>query len=363
MGRRQPRPRESPEVRPFDVDGVRSVAIVTVLWAVAFVVLAVRQAALDQAGRGWWMWTCLAGVGLGLLGLEYCRKRRDAISRAALQHEADAPDDDSWEGIGDWRRMGEIDDDADLADEAGPADEPTRARVAPDQQAGSPGVLPYATGGRPPPGYITGEMPVVRPATGEQPRVPAVSAPALPTRPIPPAPPAPTVVPAAATTPAPAPPPAPSAPPALPPPPPPIEASTGSWNASPAGYSPEPDQSRRHPRDRELAERSQELPVQPARPYEPLADEPEPEPDPPTGFDLPVVDERYARSALSQDSEFFSDLPPRSEPDDSDFLLPDFPTGPGQAVSPEAGDPAAGGDDRGEPGEQTHRGRRARRNP
>ena len=26
----------------------------------------------------WWLWTCLAGFGLGLFGLEYCRRRRKA---------------------------------------------------------------------------------------------------------------------------------------------------------------------------------------------------------------------------------------------------------------------------------------------
>jgi len=31
----------------------------------------------------WWLWTCLAGFGLGLFGLEYCRRRRRA--RAELR--------------------------------------------------------------------------------------------------------------------------------------------------------------------------------------------------------------------------------------------------------------------------------------
>ena len=42
---------------------------------------------------GWRTWTCLAGVGLGLLGLEYTRKRRDAIARARLREEADREDE------------------------------------------------------------------------------------------------------------------------------------------------------------------------------------------------------------------------------------------------------------------------------
>jgi outer membrane biosynthesis protein TonB len=80
-------------VRPLDVDGVRTVAVGTVLWAITFVVLALFRDDLDAEGVGWWMWTCLAGVGLGLLGLEYTRKRRDAIARARLREEADREDE------------------------------------------------------------------------------------------------------------------------------------------------------------------------------------------------------------------------------------------------------------------------------
>ncbi len=73
MSRRPSRP--TPE--PLDVDAVNVVFAGTVLWAVAGLALLVF-------GRGWladhdrteWLWTCLAGFGLGLFGLEYCRRRR-----------------------------------------------------------------------------------------------------------------------------------------------------------------------------------------------------------------------------------------------------------------------------------------------
>jgi hypothetical protein len=66
------------EVEPLDVDGVRTVEVGTALWLVAFVALLPFYGRLEDAGRGWWLWTCLAGFGLGLFGLEYCRRRRKA---------------------------------------------------------------------------------------------------------------------------------------------------------------------------------------------------------------------------------------------------------------------------------------------
>ncbi len=63
---------------PLDVDGSRTVGLGVALWALAGVVLlVVYRDELDAGGNQWWLWTCLAGVGLGLLGWAYCRRRRD----------------------------------------------------------------------------------------------------------------------------------------------------------------------------------------------------------------------------------------------------------------------------------------------
>ena len=70
-----------PDVAPVDNDGVRTVAVGTALWAVALVVLLIMREELAASDRSWWIWTAVAGLGLGLLGFEYARRRRDAIAR------------------------------------------------------------------------------------------------------------------------------------------------------------------------------------------------------------------------------------------------------------------------------------------
>ena len=73
-------------VDPLDVDGTRTVAVGSLLFLLAFLLLLPFRGRLDEAGNGWWLWTCLAGFGLGVLGWEYCRRRRNrrqARERAA----------------------------------------------------------------------------------------------------------------------------------------------------------------------------------------------------------------------------------------------------------------------------------------
>jgi Protein of unknown function (DUF2530) len=66
------------DVEPLDVDGVRTVQVGLGIWFVTFLALLPFWGALADADRTWWLWTCLAGSGLGLFGLEYCRRRKAA---------------------------------------------------------------------------------------------------------------------------------------------------------------------------------------------------------------------------------------------------------------------------------------------
>jgi peptidoglycan/LPS O-acetylase OafA/YrhL len=67
-------------VQPLDVTGVRTMAVGALLWAVAFFVLLAFRGSLAEDGRSWWMWTCVAGFVIGVIGVEYCRRRRDRLS-------------------------------------------------------------------------------------------------------------------------------------------------------------------------------------------------------------------------------------------------------------------------------------------
>ena len=67
------------EVEPMDVDGVRTMTVGTIIWGVVAIALLPFLGNLESTGRTWWMWTAIAGFGLGLIGLEYCRRRKNAL--------------------------------------------------------------------------------------------------------------------------------------------------------------------------------------------------------------------------------------------------------------------------------------------
>lgn len=64
------------QVEPLDVDGVRTVQVGTAVFFVAFVALLPFYGRLEDDGRTWLIWMCLAGVAMGLFGQEYCRRRK-----------------------------------------------------------------------------------------------------------------------------------------------------------------------------------------------------------------------------------------------------------------------------------------------
>ncbi|SKB08087.1 hypothetical protein [Aeromicrobium choanae] len=71
------------EVEPMDVDGVRTMTIGTIAWGVVALALLPFWGNLQDQGRTWWLWTAFAGLGLGLMGIEFCKRRRDALAERA----------------------------------------------------------------------------------------------------------------------------------------------------------------------------------------------------------------------------------------------------------------------------------------
>ena len=80
------------ELKPMEVDLGRIVLIGTVLYAIVAVILLPMQSSLTHDGHGRWPWIAVSGVGLGLLGLGYLKRRDRAIARDAAKAEAPAAD-------------------------------------------------------------------------------------------------------------------------------------------------------------------------------------------------------------------------------------------------------------------------------
>jgi hypothetical protein len=51
------------------------------LWTAAFLILLPFRKTLMQDGHGWLLYTCLAGAGLGMLGLPMVTRRKDVMKR------------------------------------------------------------------------------------------------------------------------------------------------------------------------------------------------------------------------------------------------------------------------------------------
>jgi Protein of unknown function (DUF2530) len=81
------RPRR-PDPPPLRTNDVRVAAAGTAGWTVALVALLI--AGLPPADR-WWLWTCVAGIAIGVFGIWYiprlqAARERQAAARAAARH-------------------------------------------------------------------------------------------------------------------------------------------------------------------------------------------------------------------------------------------------------------------------------------
>ena len=84
---RGPSPRPTPPRRPsapppLEANDQLVTAVGTAGWALALIVLLIVRGSLPADAR-WWIWTCAAGLGMGLFGLWYVPRLKRARARAA----------------------------------------------------------------------------------------------------------------------------------------------------------------------------------------------------------------------------------------------------------------------------------------
>ena len=85
---------EAPE--PLEGPVVATIVGGTIVWFVLFLVQLPFYGWFDEHGHTWWLWTCLAGGGLGFIGIWYVRRRDAALERAEReQREQDRSPDRS----------------------------------------------------------------------------------------------------------------------------------------------------------------------------------------------------------------------------------------------------------------------------
>lgn len=65
-----------PDPAPVKTDDRKAMLIGVVLWLVALAVLLFFIGPLTEAGNLWWLWTCIAGIALGLVGVLYTNWRQ-----------------------------------------------------------------------------------------------------------------------------------------------------------------------------------------------------------------------------------------------------------------------------------------------
>jgi hypothetical protein len=69
---------------PLEANDQLVAAVGTAAWAVALVILLILREQIP-ADQRWWIWTCAAGLAMGLFGLWYVPRLKRARARAAAR--------------------------------------------------------------------------------------------------------------------------------------------------------------------------------------------------------------------------------------------------------------------------------------
>jgi hypothetical protein len=70
-----------PKLEPMQINEPKVIWIGIGLWAAAFLILLPFRSTLISDGHGWWLYTPLAGAGLGMLGLPMVGRRKAVMQR------------------------------------------------------------------------------------------------------------------------------------------------------------------------------------------------------------------------------------------------------------------------------------------
>jgi Protein of unknown function (DUF2530) len=75
---------QRPAPPPLEANDSLVTAVITAAWAVALVILLILREQIPADER-WWIWTCAAGLAMGLFGLWYVPRLKRARARAAAR--------------------------------------------------------------------------------------------------------------------------------------------------------------------------------------------------------------------------------------------------------------------------------------
>jgi len=82
---------EPPPIEPVEDDGVGAALVGLVLWALGALACLLWREDLAAAGHDWWLWSCLAGVGIGLGWLAFSARRSRVYAEDRARREQLGP--------------------------------------------------------------------------------------------------------------------------------------------------------------------------------------------------------------------------------------------------------------------------------
>ena len=83
---------QRPSPPPLEANDQVVTAVITAGWVVTLLVLLVLRDRLP-AGERWWIWTCAAGLAMGLFGMWYVPRMKRGRARAAARRHQAGPQD------------------------------------------------------------------------------------------------------------------------------------------------------------------------------------------------------------------------------------------------------------------------------